>query len=416
MPSLPRLPRTVVSLGVTQLVSWGSLYYAFAILSQGIGRDLGLRTELVFGAYSLAILASGLAAPFVGTLIDRHGGRFVMAAGSLLAAGGFVLLSRASGAVSYFVAWAVLGISMAAVLYDAAFAALNYRFGMNARRAISTLTLFGGFASTVFWPLTLKLDSQLGWRDTCLIYGILQLLLCLPLHLLLDRERAPRVPVGTSTSASTIAAAPAAADFTLRQALRHPAFWMLAAALALNQFIFSGLSVHLIRILQGFGHPVASVVVMSSLIGPALVGGRVLEMTVARGVGPQILGRVCFAMLPAAMLLVIFLGQHQFAMAAFCVIYGLATGILTIVRGTVPQLLFGPRNYGAIAGALNAPSQLTKAAGPLVMAIIIEGKSEPTVLFGILLAFSIASLLLFLLAVRRPDPLVPVAPVAEGAR
>lgn len=397
----PRSPRTITLLGISQLISWGSLYYAFAILSQGIGKEMGVRSEYVFGAYSWSLLVCGLAAPFVGVQIDRHGGRLVMACGSLITGAGFILLSHSAGMFSYFLAWTVLGLGMAAVLYDAAFAALNYRFGMHARRAISTLTLFGGFASTVFWPLTLKLDTAFGWRDTYLIYGLVQLLLCLPMHLMLDRERAPRVPVSEKKDN---------ADFTLREALRHPMFWMLALALAANQFIFSALSVHLISILQGFGHTVSSVVVMSSLIGPMLVAGRLLEMTVLREIGPDTLGRFCFSVLPLAMLLVMFLGHLQLAMALFCVVYGLMTGMLTIVRGTVPQLLFGVRNYGAIAGALTVPSLLTKAAGPLVVAAVIQVNASPAVLFGMMFAFSAISLLLFLLALRGRTPaLVPAA-------
>lgn len=396
-----RARTTVPLLGITQLISWGSLYYAFAILSQGIVQETGMRFEAVVGAYSWSLLVSGLVTPWVGALIDRHGGRPVLATGSLVTAAGFFLLSQASSMLTYFFAWTVLGLGMAGVLYDAAFAALNYRYGMHARRAISTLTLFGGFASTVFWPLTFTLNSLLGWRDTYLIYGLIQCLLCFPMHLLLERERAERI-VATHAAPNR--------DFTLHQAVRHPMFWLLALALALNQFIFSGLSVHLIAILQGFGHSMTSVVVMSSLIGPMLVAGRLLEMTVARKVGVATLGKVCFAVLPATMLIVIFLGQHQVAMALFCALYGLATGILTIVRGTVPQLLFGVRNYGAIAGALTAPSLLTKAAGPLVMAVVIGGQAGPSVLFIMLLGVSVVSLILYLLALRGHTPaLAPVA-------
>lgn len=401
MDSPPRSRTTITLLGITQLISWGSLFYAFAILSHGIVQETGMRSEIVFGAYAWAILVSGLAAPFVGMLIDRHGGRPVLASGSLLTAAGFFLLSGTTGVAWYFLAWTVLGLGMASVLYDAAFATLNVRFGMQARRAISTLTLFGGFASTVFWPLTLQLNTALGWRDTYLVYGLLQLLLCLPMHLTLDRIRAPRVPA-TPTGHQ--------ADFTLRQAVRHPMFWLLGLALALNQFIFSGLSVHLIAIFQQFGHSMTSVVIMSSLIGPMLVAGRVLEMTIARKVGADTLGKVCFAMLPAAMLLVICLGHDQLAMGLFCVIYGLATGILTIVRGTVPQLMFGARNYGAIAGALAAPSLLTKAAGPLVMAAAIGSHANPAGLFGMLLAVSVISLLFYLLALRGHARAAPAAP------
>jgi predicted MFS family arabinose efflux permease len=393
MHSRPR--KTLAILAVTQVVSWGTLYYAFAIVARAMQRDLGLRAELVFGAFSWCLLVAGLVATPAGILIDRYGGRPVTAAGSLLCGAGFILLSRAQGAPGYFVAWSVLGVAMSGVLYEAAFATIAHLYGAGARRAISTLTLFGGFASTVFWPLTLKLSGQAGWRDTYLLYGLLQLLLCLPLHLLLDSR-----PDGEVHAA----ARPADADLNLRQALRHPAFWHLAFAFSANSFIFSALSVHLIPILSGLGHPIASVVLMAALIGPMQVAGRVGEMTVGRRLAAQTVGRLSFALLPCALLALLFFGRRQTAMAVFCILYGLSNGIVTIVRGTVPQLLFGTRNYGAISGALSGPSLLAKAAGPLAVAAVIQASASPTTLFSILLAFSLASLGFFLLAVRAQAP------------
>lgn len=390
---------TLAILAVTQVVSWGSLYYAFAIVARDIEQALGLRPELVFGAFSWCLLVAGLAATPAGMLIDRHGGRLVMAAGSLLCGTGFILLGRAQGVAGYFLAWTVLGVAMAGVLYEAAFATITHLFGAGARRAISTLTLFGGFASTVFWPLTLKINTLAGWRDTYWYYGLAQLLLCLPLHLLL----------ATRTSDPPHAAARAAgADFSLRQALRHPAFWTLALAFSCNSFIFSALSVHLIPILHGLGHPLRAVVLMAALIGPMQVAGRLAEMAFGRHLQPQTVGKLCFALLPGALLALLFYGTHHVAMALFCILYGLANGILTIVRGTVPQLLFGARNYGAISGALSGPSLLAKATGPLAVAAVLQAQAAPALLFSILLAMSLASLVFFLLAVRAqaPSPLL----------
>lgn len=391
MQSPTRSPRTIAILAVTQVVSWGTLYYAFAIVARDIERELGLRAELIFGAFSWSLLVAGLAVTPVGILIDRHGGRLVMAAASLLCGAGFILLSCAQGPVSYFLAWSVLGVAMSGALYEAAFATLNHRYGAGARRAISTLTLFGGFASTVFWPLTLQLNTMWGWRATYLWYGLLQLLLCLPLHLLLSAAPASQVPASEPQ---------AVADFSLQQALRHPAFWTLAFAFSANSFIFSALSVHLIPILQNYGHPVATVVLLAALIGPMQVAGRLAEMTIARRAHPATIGKVCFAMMPAALLGLLFLGHHQWVIALFCILYGLANGILTIVRGTVPQLLFGARHYGAISGALAGPSLLAKAAGPLAVAAVIERNSSPDLLFAMLLAFAVASMIFFTLAVR----------------
>ena len=380
--------KTLSILAVTQILAWGALYYAFAIVALDIGRDLGLRREWVFGPFSWCLLVAGMASTPVGVLIDRHGGRVVMAAGSLVCGIGMILLSRATSLAAYIVAWTVLGLSMSAVLYEAAFATITHRFGTDSRRAISTLTLFAGFASTVFWPLTLKVSSLVGWRDTYLYYGLAQLLLCLPLHLLLGRH-APAPPAARTTL-----------DFTLAQALRHPAFWTLAFAFATNAFIFSALSVHLIPILHGFGHPLTTVVFMAALIGPMQVLGRVVERMVEPRVSQQTVGKVCFSLLPGALLSLLFFGAQQWAMALFCVLYGLSNGIVTIVRGTIPNMLFGARNYGAISGAMSGPSMVAKAAGPLAIAAVIQSGSSTTMLFGMMFGISFASLLFFLLSIR----------------
>jgi predicted MFS family arabinose efflux permease len=387
--------KVIALLAVPQVIAWGTLYYAFAILAADIGRELGWRAETVFGAFSWSLLVGGLVAAPAGMLLDRLGGRVVMAAGSLLCGIGFIMLSRADTLLAYYLAWTVLGAAMAATLYEAAFATLNHHFGIGARQAISTLTLFAGFASTIFWPLTLHVNTAIGWRDTYLLYAALQLGLCLPLHLLLGRN---------APAAARPQAADSGPDFTLRQALRHSRFWSLAFAFSANSFIFSALSAHLIPILQRLGHPIGTVVFMAALIGPMQVAARVVERAFAGRSRPQTVGTVAFGALPAGLLALLFFGTHQTALAIFCVCYGASNGILTIARGTVPQVLFGPRNYGAISGAMSAPAMLSKAAGPLAVAAVIEWSSSPAVLFGLLFAFSIASLLFYLMAVRSDAP------------
>jgi predicted MFS family arabinose efflux permease len=394
MDSRARNVKTIAILAVSQVVSWGTLFYAFAIVASDIGRELGWRAETVFGAFSWCLLVAGLVSAPVGMLLDRFGGRLVMAAGSLLCGVGFVLLAHAHGLLAYYLAWTVLGVAMATTLYEAAFATLNCHFGMRARQAISTLTLFGGFASTVFWPLTLHANTSFGWRDTYLLYAALQLGLCLPLHLML----------GAGAVARTRTAPAGEPDFTLRQALRHPAFWKLAFAFSSNSFVASALSAHLIPILQRFGHSAGTVVWMAALIGPMQVAGRIGEMALAGRARPQDVGKVVFSMLPAALLALMFFGAHQSAIALFCVLYGLSNGILTIVRGTIPQAMYGARNYGAISGAMAGPAMLSKAAGPLAVAAVIEFNSSPVVLFGMLLVFAMASLLFYLMAIRAGSP------------
>jgi MFS family permease len=406
--------KTLAILACTQIMSWGSLYYAIAILAPEIQREMGWRSETVVGAFSWSLLVSGLAATPIGGLLDRHGGRGVMGAGSLLGAAGFALLSQVHSLPVYYAAWTVLGLAMAMTMYEAAFATINRQFGMDSRKAISTLTLFGGFASTVSWPLTQYLDAHAGWRDTCLIYAAAQLLLSLPLHLLLParKDLPPHfpshppadLPADLPADVQPNPPQPAAADspprdHSLQEAIRHPAFWKLAFAFSANSFIFSALSVHLIPLLQQYGHSAALAVWLAALVGPMQVAGRIGEMTIGRNALPRSIGKLTFGALPAALLALLLFGVHAWAAALFCMMYGMSNGILTIVRGTIPQTMFGRRHYGAISGALAGPALVSRAAGPLAVAGLVH-YGVPALLLLVLLAVAIASLAFYLLAIR----------------
>jgi hypothetical protein len=183
--------------------------------------------------------------------------------------------------------------------------------------------------------------------------------------------------------------------------VREPRFWKLACAFATNSFIFSGLAVHLIPLLQKMGHSIATVVFFAAFIGPMQVAGRVGEMVFARSAAPEVVGKLTFAMLPAALAVLLLLGIEQWVVAAFCGLYGLSNGILTIVRGTVPQKLFGRENYGAIAGALAGPTLMAQAAGPLVIAALVEAEFSSKAVFTTLLTISLASASFYFVAIRR---------------
>jgi len=381
--------RTIGILACTQIISWGSLYYAFSILAPSIQHELGWGPTLVFGAYSWSLLVAGLVATPIGILLDRHGGRMVMGTGSAVCGIGFVLLGMSRSPAAYLAAWTLLGVAMGLTLYEAAFATINRRFAATGRHAISTLTLFAGFASTIFWPLTQALGSSVGWRATYLWFAGAQLLVCLPLHLMLGREKAkPTQPVYTSKRSHTLA-----------EALRHPAFWKLAFAFSANIFVFSALSVHLIPLLQTFGHSTRVAVLIAMLIGPMQVAGRILERTLARNTAPQLVGKFCFSALPAALAALLLFGIQAWAIVSFCILYGLSNGIITIVRGTLPQAMFGSENYGAISGAMAGPALLAKASGPLIAAWVLNRGGTPTLLIATLLAVAAGSVALYFAAV-----------------
>ncbi|QNA99133.1 MFS transporter [Massilia sp. Se16.2.3] len=343
-PGNTRSRRIVGILAVTQILAWGSLYYAFSVLSPHMGRALGIDAQGAMAPFSWALLLGGLVAAPAGRLFDRIGGRRLMACGSLLAACGLLMLARVDSIGMYWLAWSVLGIAMALTMYEAAFATINRALAESPRRAITTLTLFGGFASTIFWPLTLALDARLGWRSTWLVYAALQLFVCAPLHALL--------PSHTAASAGPVAAS---TGMALSEVLRGSVFWKLAAAFAAQSLVSSALTVGLIRLMHDAGHPLSTVVMLAALFGPMQVAGRIAEMAIGRRVRSQTIGSVTFAALPLALgLLFVFIDQLA-AVAAFCIVFGLSNGVLTILRGTLPQELFGRAHYGAIAGARSRP-------------------------------------------------------------
>jgi predicted MFS family arabinose efflux permease len=386
--------RTIGILACTQIISWGSLYYAFSILAPSIQQELGWGATLVFGAYSWSLLVAGLTATPIGILLDRNGGQMVMGAGSVVCGIGFFLLSESRSPATYVIAWTVLGLAMGLTLYEAAFATINRRFAAAGRQAISTLTLFAGFASTIFWPLTLALSTAVGWRESYLWFGAAQLLVCLPLHLMLGREQ--------SKTASEVHAT--RRSHTLGEAVRHPAFWKLALAFSANIFVFSGLSVHLIPLLQGMGHSARVAILISMLIGPMQVAGRILERTIARNTAPQVVGKFCFSALPAALAVILLFGVQAWAIACFCILYGLSNGIITIVRGTLPQAMFGSENYGAISGAMAGPSLLAKAGGPIIAAWVLDQGGSPITLLATLFGVAVASVGLYFAAVSNEPP------------
>lgn len=386
-------PHLIGSLGFTLIASYGSLFYAFSLLAPEIHRALNWRMEMVFGAFSWGLLVAGLSSTPTGLLIDRFGGRLAMASGSMVCGIGLIGLSQVQLLWQYYAAWTVLGIGMALVLYEAAFATINRAWTSGARTGISAVTLVAGFASTIFWPLTLKLNGILGWRDTYLAYGVLQLAVCFPLHCtFLARPKA--APVIEATHLITHG------SYNLGEVIREPRFWKLACAFATNSFIFSAFAVHLIPLLQKIGHPITTVVLFAALIGPMQVAGRVGEMVFAKRASPELMGKLTFAMLPAALAMLLFLGEAQWVVAAFCGFYGISNGILTIVRGTIPQKLFGRENYGAIAGALAGPTLMAQAAGPLVVATLVEADISATNVLVALLAISLLSAYFYLMAVR----------------
>jgi MFS family permease len=363
--------RAVLVLGVTQIICWGTLFYPPVLTLPLIAAERGWSLTFAMGGFSLALLAGGFVSPYVGRMIDRHGGHRVMPVGSLLAALGLVALVYAEHPAAYLAAWALLGLAIAASLYDPAFATLGRIFGAAARSPITALTLAGGFASTVSWPVTYVLIQTVGWRGTYLVYAAVLALVAAPLHALaLPRSRADP-PVPTTALATPPAPVPPS---------RGWAFIVLATAFAAYAFVPSGLSAHLLAIFGRAGIDAATVVMIGALFGPSQVIARICELAFARGVHPLTVARLAVGILLFAFALMAWLGVSALVAAAFMVMFGVANGLITISRGAVPLVLFGPVGFGALIGRIAGPSLAMQAVAPLVLAFVAERTSNPTAL------------------------------------
>ncbi len=385
--------RAVPVLGVTQILSWGSIFYTPVLIVPLIAADHGWSMSFAMGGFSFGLLIAGLTSPTVGRAIDRFGGHVVMTIGSLIGALGLVLIVYASNRIAYLAVWTVLGVAMAANLYDAAFGSLGRIFGAAARRPITALTLVGGFASTVSWPATHFLTEAVGWQGTYLVYAALLACVSAPLHALaLPRSRAE-----IETGAAPRADAPAPARVLPAHGF---AFVLVAAAFAAYAFVPSGMSAHLLAIFTRSGINADEVVFIGALFGPAQVGARLIEFAFGRDLHPLWVARFALSALLAAFAVLAVFGISTATAVAFALMFGGANGLVTITRGAVPLALFGASGYGRLMGRLAFPWLMMQAAAPLVMAFVIDRASDPAAL-ALAAAFAAIALSCFVV-IRRP--------------
>lgn len=385
----PRLRWIVSALGIAQIISWGSLFYPLAVLAPDLRRDLALGDVEVFGSFTIGLFVSGLVSPAIGRLIDARGGRSVLAAGSLVAAAALVALALAQGLATLVAGYVLAGVAMAACLYDPAFATLHRISGTAYRKAVTALTLFGGFASTVFWPLSQALLESVGWRGAFLVFAVLNLAVCLPLHVAL-------VPRGSVGARADDEPEPGDAPGPARPAVLA---W-LATALALAAFLASALSAHVIGLLVSSGLTARDAVLVSSLIGAMQVAGRIVEFTLGRRLRALTVGTLAFALLAIALALLTQV-RGLFAVAVvFAGLYGWSNGVMTIVRGTVPAVLFGQHRFGALLGRLARPQFVARAVAPLAVTLLFVLDPARTVALYALAGTGVAALAAYQVALR----------------
>ncbi len=386
MTSSPSRPWSFVwLLAAAQLVAWGCLYYAFAVAVVPMEAELGWSRTSLNGALSVGLATWGFAAPWVGRWIDRHGARMVMSLGAM--GGGLLMMawSQVSDQTTFVLIWAGIGLCMACLLYEPAFAVVTALFGADYRRAITAITLLGGFASTVLIPLTQTLCDALGWRQALLILGLFCALFVGGIHLLVLKPGDGR---------SVLAAKGHAAPLPWR----NPVFWGLALWFTAYGAIFTGLTFQLIPLMTFYGLDSHRIMLVMASIGPMQVLGRIILLALGRRLNARMTGGgVVVAMLVAVGLLMAFPGDFP-ALVAFALLYGAANGIITIVRGTaVPEYLNGA-SYAATNGALALPVNIAKSLAPLALAALWSATDSPRAVIAAILAFCFLAVAGYVLA------------------
>ncbi len=376
----------IIVLGIGQVLVWGSSYYLPAVLAKPIADATGWPLSWVIGGLSLGLLVSGLVSPKVGDLIERYGGRPVLMASAVLLAAGLLCLAVAQTLPVFIAGWLVIGGAMGAGLYDPAFATIGRLYGKSARAIITSLTLIGGFASTVCWPLSAVLLEHVGWRGTCVAYAAINLVLVLPLYRFglpaEARHGAAATPAtrdaaaGVPPAHAPVGSKPRAAADTLadpappspRRRLHHLLFSLVATSMTLSSIIAAVMSVQLLTVLEQRGVPLATAVALGAIIGPCQVGARLIDLLAGQRTHPVWEGVVSavFVTLGLGLLL-----TRQDAVVLALVVYGGGIGLRSIVRGTLPLALFGPVGYPSLIGRLAFPMLLGQAAGPSAAAVLL---------------------------------------------
>ena len=389
----PRLLPVVLALGATQVIGYGTLYYAYAILAPAVAAEFDTSLTSLYAIFSAGLLAGGLAAPQLGAWMDRFGAPRIMAAGSLCTAllvGGLAIAPNLWAFAACVIAIEVVGV---AVLYDAAFATLATLGRAEAKRAITQLTLIAGFASTIFWPLTGWLVEVLGWRGTYAAFAALHLLVALPLHAWIAAWPRGEALGGTGPEARQ--------EFGLPLAGRAAqlAFWAVAVSFALSGVLTAAVTVHLVPVLQALELGTAAYLI-AMLMGPAQVLIRLVDALFWRALHPLTVALVSAAALPAAILVLLLPVDPVAAGTVFALLFGLGAGLSSIVRGSVPLALFGAAGYGARLGRLAAIRTVLGAGAPFLFAAGLEGFGPTTALAVALLVGIVALVPLGLLHCR----------------
>lgn len=357
----------ITALGIGQICGWGSLYYSFPLIAEAMMAELGWSRTNLYGAATAGLVLAGFLAYPVGVAVDKGYGRRLMAGASLLAGLLIFMWSQVSSLLGFYLIIAGVGALQAATLYEPAFAVIVRRVGpARARSGITAITLWGGFASTVFIPLVQFLLDHWGWRDALLVLALINGVLCAALYygfIRPEKDIVHVIPSHHECQQQTDQQA-------IRASFRQPVFWLLMLALTAYAGAFTAFTFHMYPLFLEGGLSTQNVVWVIATIGPAQVAGRILISMFGAGMSMRRIGTLVVVIFPLVFIVLALQPSSFWIVAAACIAYGASNGIFTIVRGLVVPEMLSTRAYGALNGILTFPSTLAKAFAPLVAAWI----------------------------------------------
>ena len=389
----------VWGLGTSQLVGWGTLYFAFSVFVEPMEAELGWSRADLNGALAVGLLTAGVASIFVGGWIDRHGGHAIMTLGAAFGAVLLALWSRVDTLAGFYLIWIGIGLATASTVQDVPFAvvAANVK---DYRRAIAYVAFLGGLSSTAFVPLSKLLIDWFGWRHGLLALAIIQLLIPAGVNaIVLKGTRGSRS--GETTSAAVVARNPS----PVLRALARPAFWALAVCFTAQTLFFNGITFHIIPLLRERGLDLDTIVWVLALFGPAQLAARIFLVMSGEMASARVPGRIGTLLFPTAVLVLLFVGQLGVVAAlAYVLLFGLGNGVFTVVRAAGVVEVLGSRGYGAIMGALNLIMVVPRAAAPVAVAAVWELTGDYDAVIWLLAALTAAGAAAFWLASAAEPP------------
>ncbi len=388
----------VVWLSIAQTVSWGIMFYVFAVFIKPLTTEFGWSKADITGAFTLSLLVVGLLSVSAGIILDRFGGRWLMSGASALGAVILLLAAHIETLTAYYVVWIGLGLAMSATLYPAGFAVVVATLGPRARQGVTIMTLIAGFASTVFIPLISLLLELMDWRETFTLLGLILACICVPIHAYVLRlERVP----GTGQTGRPRIFTIDLQDGPVAAGLRNPAFWWIGICFTTNSLVMAGVTVHIIPLMLERGFAMAVIVATIAMIGPMQVAGRVVVTVFENWLDFRKAGLMSGVFLLIGFGLLFLAQPNNYLNYLFPIFYGSSLGIITIVRALAVPELIGPEAYGALNGLLGLASSLALAIAPVLISwvwLLSQSYTAPLFVFS---AVGLVSLLSFIMAVRR---------------